>query len=124
MNHLFLALAAINGFLFVALGAFGAHGLKNRVPENLMGTWETAAHYQGIHSLALLAVGILLLHWPASMALRWAGGLFSVGIVLFSGSLYVLVLTETRWLGAITPFGGTAFLAAWVLLLVAVIRAQ
>ena len=111
-----LIFAAVAGALAVALGAFGAHALQARVEPARLVVWRTAVDYHFYHSLALLAVGILLAHWPHSSALRWSGALFSVGIGLFSGSLYLLVLTDTRWLGAVTPLGGLTFIAAWFLL--------
>ena len=119
MNNPFLLFGAINGFLFVALGAFGAHGLKGKIADDLLSVWETAAHYQGIHALALVAIGLLVLQWPDVAALRWAGWLFLVGIILFSGSLYLLAATDSRWLGPVTPFGGLCFLAAWSVLVYA-----
>jgi len=103
--------AGIAGALGVALGAFGAHGLRNVVSDpSLLDTWETAARYHLVHALAL---GLVAAH-PAKP--RLAGALFVAGLVLFSGSLYVLVLTEQRWLGAITPLGGLALIAAWLVI--------
>lgn len=99
------------GALGVALGAFGAHGLRNIVQDSQhLVTWETAARYQMLHVLAL---GLVALH-PARP--RAAGWLFVIGIAIFSGSLYVLVLTDTRWLGAVTPLGGVALIAGWIAL--------
>ncbi|MEE9494544.1 MAG: DUF423 domain-containing protein [Gammaproteobacteria bacterium] len=121
MNHPFLLFGAINGFLFVALGAFGAHGLRGKIPDDLLSVWETAAQYQGIHALALVAIGLLILQWPDTLLLRWSGWLFLAGILLFSGSLYLLAATGTRWLGAVTPLGGLCFLAAWSILIYALI---
>ena len=103
--------AGIAGALGVALGAFGAHGLKNVVSDpSLLDTWETGARYHMFHALAL---GLVAAH-PGQPKL--AGGLFLAGLLLFSGSLYTLVLTEQRWLGAITPIGGVAFIAGWLVL--------
>ena len=116
MPKLFLILAAANGFLSVALGAFAAHGLSARLSEQLLGTFQTGAQYHMYHTLALLGVGILSVHYPASVALRSSGLLFLAGILIFSGSLYILALSGIRWLGAITPIGGVAFLAGWALL--------
>ena len=113
MPYRFLMLGSINGLLAVALGAFGAHGLKNLLDAQGHAWWETAVHYHGLHALALLAVGIVALHGPSSRPLRWAGWAFTLGIVLFCGSLYALALTGVRGLGAITPLGGVAFLIAW-----------
>lgn len=122
MSHLFIAIAAVNGFMAVACGAFAAHGLRARLPADLLAVFQTGVQYQMYHALALLAVGILGLHMGSSGLLRASGWLFLAGIVIFSGSLYVLSLSGVRWLGAITPIGGVAFLAGWLLLMAAVIR--
>ena len=100
----------------VMAGAFGAHTLAELVTPKRLETFETAARYQMYHALGLLAVGWLIEQRSELKQLRWVGLLFIVGIGLFSGSLYVLVLTDTGWLGAITPFGGVAFIAGWLLL--------
>lgn len=110
--RLFLLFGAVSGFLTVALGAFGAHGLKQILSPGLLQTFNTGVDYQGLHSLALLVVG-LLTQTRENSALRLAGWAFASGILLFSGSLYLLALTDARWLGAITPVGGTAFLLGW-----------
>ena len=115
MARLFLLLAALGGFTGVAAGAFAAHGLKTRLSPEYLAVFQTAAHYQLIHSLALLAVALLLLHC-AQRLLRVSGVLFALGIVLFSGSLYGLTLTGITRLGMITPFGGLAFLGGWLCL--------
>ena len=120
----FLVLGSVGMLLAVALGAFGAHALKKTLAPEMMAVYETAVNYHVYHALGLLAIGLLALHLPDSGALRWAGILMAVGLPLFSGSLYTLSLSGIRWLGAITPFGGTAFLAAWLLLAVAVVRAD
>lgn len=112
----YLMIAALSGFLAVALGAFGAHGLKQRLSVDLLAVYQTGVQYHFYHTFALLVVGLLMLQMPGSGALRWSGILFIVGIVIFSGSLYVLSLTGVRWLGAITPLGGVAFMVAWLLL--------
>lgn len=119
MASVTLFLAAVSGFLAVGFGAFGAHGLRDRFDAYSMGVFETAVQYQFYHSLALLGVGVLLLHAPSSALLRASAVLFCLGIVIFSGSLYVLSFSGVRWLGAITPLGGLAFLAAWACLAVA-----
>jgi uncharacterized membrane protein YgdD (TMEM256/DUF423 family) len=121
MAKTYLLIAALNGFLAVALGAFGAHGLKQRLSADMLAVYQTGVQYHFYHTFALLAVALLLLHLPLnnislSNSLRWSGILFTVGIVIFSGSLYVLSITGIRWLGAITPLGGVAFLAGWLLL--------
>ena len=108
--------------LAVMMGAFGAHVLKKTLAPDLMAVYETAVHYHVYHALGLLAVGLLTLHLPAAVPLRWAGILMAAGLVLFSGTLYALSLSSIRWLGAIAPFGGTAFIGAWLLLAIAVVR--
>jgi uncharacterized membrane protein YgdD (TMEM256/DUF423 family) len=110
-----LPVAAISAALAVACGAFGAHALKTRVaPEDLL-IWQTAVNYQMWHSLALLLVGVLAKISMPSSALILSARSFLIGIIIFSGSLYLLVLTNTRWLGAITPIGGVAFIVGWLL---------
>ena len=103
------------GALGVAMGAFGAHGLRDRVEPRLLQVWDTAASYQLWHALAIVAVALLLRRHDLGAA-RVAGWSFLVGVMLFSGSLYVLVLTGKGWLGAITPLGGTAFIVGWIAL--------
>jgi uncharacterized membrane protein YgdD (TMEM256/DUF423 family) len=115
MDRVFLGLGAMSGFVAVAAGAFGAHALRDRLSAEYLAVFETAARYQMYHALALLAVALLLSLRPSG-TLQWAGWLFVVGTTLFCGSLYALALTGTRWLGAITPLGGIAFLAGWIFL--------
>jgi len=115
VERLFLILAGINGFLAVALGAFGAHGLRNSLAGAADGprrqeVWETASHYHLTHALALGLVAYLCTRASGAAV---AGYLFQAGILIFSGSLYVLALTGITKLGAITPIGGLAFLAGW-----------
>jgi uncharacterized membrane protein YgdD (TMEM256/DUF423 family) len=124
LAKIFLALGSIGMLLAVALGAFGAHILKKTLAPELMAVYETAVNYHVVHALGLLAVGLLALHLPDSGTLRRAGILMLVGLLLFSGSLYALSLSGIRGLGAITPVGGVALLAAWLLLAVAVVRAD
>ena len=116
MMRIFLVLGALNAFLCVALGAFGAHALKERLAPDLLAVYHTAVQYHFYHALGLIAVGLLRNHFPDSKMIAASGWIMLAGIVLFSGSLYVLSLTGVRWLGAITPLGGVAFLAAWALL--------
>ena len=116
MDRLFFTLGAASGLIAVAAGAFGAHALRSRLSPEYLAVFETAARYQMFHALALFAAAWAVTRWPAGAAV-WAGWLFVVGTVLFSGSLYALALTGTRWLGAITPLGGIAFLAGWLCLL-------
>ena len=118
MDRMFGATGAILGALGVALGAFGAHGLKDRVEASSIEVWQTAASYQMWHALALIAVAWVMAE-GSSTAARVSGYAFTVGVVLFSGSLYVLVLSGQKWLGAITPLGGLAFIVGWVSLAVA-----
>ncbi len=105
----------------VALGAFGAHGLRARVTPEALAIWETGVRYQLVHALGLLAVGWAGARWPGALVAT-AGWLFVAGILIFSGSLYLLVLTGQRWLGAITPVGGLALIAGWILLGLSVLR--
>ena len=120
--RLTLALAAAFMFVAVALGAFGAHALKARLTPDMTSVWQTAVQYHAWHALALFALGLLMLHFPERAGLGLAGWLFVAGIVLFSGSLYMLALTGVRGLGAVTPFGGLAFLAGWATLVWAMVR--
>jgi uncharacterized membrane protein YgdD (TMEM256/DUF423 family) len=115
MTRTFATLACLLAFLAVGAGAFGAHALRARLTPELLAVWETAARYQMYHALALLGVAWALDRWPGRPAVV-AGWLFVVGVVLFSGSLYLLSMSGVRWLGAITPLGGLAFLAGWLLL--------
>lgn len=121
MNRRFLALGALSGGIAVALGAFAAHALKSRLDPQMLVTFETGARYQMYHALALLAVG-LLAERNSDRLLTASGVLLLAGTVLFSGSLYALALTGMRGLGAITPFGGVAFLAGWLCLALAAWR--
>jgi uncharacterized membrane protein YgdD (TMEM256/DUF423 family) len=110
-----LTASGISGFLAVALGAFGAHGLQSRLADAADGAkrlswWQTAAHYHLMHALALAVVAFVIAHTPQA---RYAGVAFLLGTLLFSGSLYVMALGGPRWLGAVTPFGGAAFLVGW-----------
>ena len=116
MAKLFITLASLSGMLAVAFGAFGAHALKNRLDDYAMGVFQTAVQYQFYHSLAWLAVGVIALNHPQAALLRSSGWLFAVGIVVFCGSLYALSFSGLRWLGAVTPIGGLAFIAGWACL--------
>lgn len=115
-RHL-IASGALLMLLAVALGAFGAHALKPLLSADMLAIWHTAVLYQMMHALGGIACGILMPRNPQqSTKIALAGGFMLVGIVVFSGSLYLLALTGLRWLGAITPIGGVAFLAAWGML--------
>jgi uncharacterized membrane protein YgdD (TMEM256/DUF423 family) len=115
MERLFFTVGALSAGLGVALGAFGAHALKARLSPDMLAVWETGVRYQLVHALALLAVGYAATRWPGT-AVHTSGWLFVAGTLLFSGSLYVLSLSGVRWLGAITPLGGVAWIVAWLCL--------
>lgn len=115
MARSFLLLAALFGFLGVALGAFAAHGLRGQLGAEQLAVFQTGVHYQQWHALALLGLGLLLARAPSRL-LAASGLLFALGILLFSGSLYALALSGIRALGAITPLGGLCFLGGWLLL--------
>ncbi len=123
MERLFVLLGSILMFIGVGAGAFGAHGLSGYFAQypHLEGTYETAVRYQIYHALALFAAAWIASKWPGPLT-TWAGYLFLAGIILFSGSLYLLVFTRINWLGAITPLGGVAFLGGWLLLFLAAWR--
>ena len=114
-------LGALFGFLAVALGAFGAHGLEGRLSPADLATFETAVRYQMYHALALVFLGYRTAARPVFRG-RMAGWAFTLGILFFSGSLYLLVLTGQRWLGAVTPLGGVAFLVGWAGMAAAFLR--
>ena len=118
-----IAAGAINMFIAVGCGAFGAHGLKRMMSEEMLAIWHTAVTYQVMHALGMIAIALLMPRM-AGAAMRWAGNLMLAGIIVFSGSLYLLALTGTRILGAITPLGGAAFLAAWLLVAWAACRRE
>ncbi|MEL0168893.1 MAG: DUF423 domain-containing protein [Pseudomonadaceae bacterium] len=117
-----LLLASLSGFTGVALGAFAAHGLRGKLSENMLSVFQTGVSYQLWHTMALIGVALLLLRSPDSTLLKATGVLFALGIVLFSGSLYLLTLTGVGKLGMITPLGGMLWLAAWLCLGLAVWR--
>ena len=121
MNQLLLGLAAVSGLIGVAMGAFGAHGLRSKLPDNLMSAFETGVQYQLIHTLAVIACCILAVQFR-TVWFHYAASSFLLGILLFSGSLYGLALTGMKWLGPVTPLGGLMFLAGWILMLIAVVR--
>jgi len=115
MFKTFVSLGAVLMFLAVALGAFGAHGLKNKLTDDMLAIYQTAVQYHMIHALGLLFVGILT-HWLGGSAIQWAGWSFFFGILFFSGSLYILSISGIKILGAITPIGGVGFLVGWLLI--------
>ncbi|WP_163836038.1 DUF423 domain-containing protein [Spartinivicinus ruber] len=114
MAKLMLLLTGVSGVLAVVLGAFGAHGLKLRLTENLLAVYQTGVQYHFYHTMALGFIALALYRWPGSTPLIAAGWSFITGILIFSGSLYLLAITDTKWLGAITPIGGVAFIIGWV----------
>ena len=109
----YLIAGAVSGCLAVGLGAFGAHALKGALSDPLLDIYHTATDYQMYHSVALVLTAILLPQFSSSKALLWSARFFLSGTILFSGSLYLLALTGEKWLGAITPIGGTAFMLGW-----------
>ncbi|MEX0806691.1 MAG: DUF423 domain-containing protein [Candidatus Binatia bacterium] len=115
MERFFFTAGSLIAFLGVALGAFAAHGLKSRLTPDMLEIFETGVRYQMYHAFGLFAVAWASSHWPESNV-NAAGWCFIIGIIVFSGSLYVLSLTGVRWLGAITPLGGVAFLIGWAIL--------
>jgi len=127
MNKTFLITAAIIGALSVALGAFGAHGLKDKLNEYTLGIFETAVRYQFYHVFALVAVGLLFQSYNNGWML-WSGRLFIAGMILFCGSLYLLTYfiannnESMKWLGAVTPFGGLCFIAGWICMVPGILK--
>ncbi len=119
---IFLLLGSLAMMFAVGLGAFGAHGLKDKLSADMLAVYRTGVDYHFYHALGLLALGMIAVHLPESDLVKWSGALMAAGIVLFSGSLYLLALTGTRWLGAITPVGGAAWIVAWALLAAALLR--
>lgn len=119
----FLLIASLSGTIAVSLGAFGAHALKDRLSSNgYLETYQTAVSYQFYHTLALLAIAIIM-KWVESSWLNYAGYAMSMGILVFSGSLYILCFTGIKWLGAITPIGGLAFIIGWFCLFMTALKA-
>jgi len=123
MFKLFTLLGSINALLAVMIGAFGAHALKNRLTSEMLEIFQTGVQYHFYHALGLIAVGLIAMHLPESSWVRWSGWVMLTGIIVFSGSLYILSVSGIRWLGAVTPIGGTAFILSWVLLMAAIIKA-
>ena len=121
MERFFFVAGAIAAFIAVALGAFGAHSLKTKLSPDMLTIFEVGVRYQMYHAFGLIAVAWATTRWPEAN-LNAAGWAFIIGIVIFSGSLYLLSLTDIRWLGAITPIGGLAFLIGWAILVWSVAR--
>ncbi|TYS17952.1 DUF423 domain-containing protein [Rossellomorea vietnamensis] len=120
----FIIIGAINAFLSVAFGAFGAHALEGKISQKYIDTWNTGVLYQMFHSMGILIIGVLMGNIASSSLLNWSGWLMLIGIVLFSGSLYILSLSGIKVLGAITPLGGVAFLIAWILLIITAVKSM
>jgi len=114
----FIIIGAINAFLSVALGAFGAHAQEGKISAKYIETWNTGVQYQMFHAIGILIIGVMLGNLAPSSLLSWSGWLMLIGTILLSGSLYVLSLSGIKVLGAIAPLGGVSFLAAWVLLII------
>ena len=121
MIKIVLSIAAFSAMLSVVLGAFAAHGLKSKLSETLLNTFQTGVQYQMYHSLALILLVILYRQMPQSLLIYSAGFMFA-GIILFSGSLYMLALTQIKWFGPVTPLGGACFIIGWVLLIAATLK--
>lgn len=118
----FIIIAAINAALAVALGAFGAHGLEGKIADKYLETWQTGVQYQMFHAGGLFVIGLLWNHLSSHNLLSWSGWAMLAGIILFSGSLYILSVSGISKLGMITPLGGVAFITAWILMIVAVYK--
>jgi uncharacterized membrane protein YgdD (TMEM256/DUF423 family) len=118
MQSIFLFFGAFCALIGVGMGAFGAHGLKNTISPEMLAVYQTGVSYQMWHALGLIGIALLRRHEAESKLLNWAGWLMLIGIVLFSGSLYLLAVMDMKQLGMITPFGGVSFLIAWLLLAV------
>lgn len=118
----FLILGALNALLAVALGAFGAHGLEGKISERLLETYKTGVQYHMMHALGLVLIALIADRLTGTNLIHWAGWIMFIGIVLFSGSLYVLSMTNISTLGAITPLGGVAFITAWLLVVIAAVK--
>ena len=123
MAQWWLLIGSVGGFLGVAGGAFGAHALKSRVSEQMLSNFDTGTQYLLAHAVALLVVGVLASR-PSTGDLTVVGGAFTIGMIIFTGSLWIMALTGHRWLGAITPLGGTALIVGWIAFAVAAARGQ
>jgi len=119
MSRIIITVASVMLALAVAIGAFGAHGLKAHLTPEMLQTYKTGVEYHFYHALGLLLVGVLSVSMPSNL-LNWSTFLLALGIILFSGSLYVLAISGIKWLGAITPLGGLSFIAGWIFLFLAV----
>ena len=124
MTRIFLAIASALGGISVVLGAFASHALKDKLSDRALEIWETGTKYQMYHALALILVALLISRFPDSILLVVAGYAFVAGVAIFSGSLYALSLSGIKWLGAITPLGGAAFIIGWACLAVAALKIE
>jgi uncharacterized membrane protein YgdD (TMEM256/DUF423 family) len=124
VTRIFLAIASALGGISVVLGAFASHALKDKLSQRALEIWETGTKYQMYHALALILVALLISRFPDSTLLVVAGYAFVAGVTIFSGSLYALSLSGIKWLGAITPLGGAAFIIGWACLAVAALKIQ
>lgn len=124
MTRIFLAIASALGGISVVLGAFASHALKNKLSDRALEIWETGTKYQMYHALALILVALLISRFPNSTLLVVAGYAFVAGVTIFSGSLYALSLSGIKWLGAITPLGGAAFIIGWACLAMAALKIE
>ena len=122
MFKLFVIIGSLNMLVSVGLGAFGAHGLKSKLSADMLAVYQTGVQYHMIHALGILLIAALSLKLPTGSLVSWSGWFLFIGIILFSGSLYALSISGIRILGAITPFGGVAFLVGWLLLAYAAIK--
>jgi uncharacterized membrane protein YgdD (TMEM256/DUF423 family) len=124
MKSIFLLLASLSAMIGVGLGAFGAHGLKNVLSPELLTVYQTGVTYQMWHALGLMGISLVHQQSPESKLINWAGWLMFIGIILFSGSLYLLVILNLKWIGIITPIGGVSFIMAWVLIAIFATKKQ
>jgi uncharacterized membrane protein YgdD (TMEM256/DUF423 family) len=122
MHKALMFTGALLSAFAIMLGAFGAHGLKGHLSEEMLAVYHTAVEYHMYHALGILLVGFLLKQSPTATLITWAGWMMILGILLFCGSLYILSLTGIRWLGAVTPFGGVALIVAWLFLAIGLWR--
>lgn len=122
MDRKFLILGGLLAALAVTLGAFGAHALTGMVSEARLATWQTGVEYHLFHSAGLILVGLTSDRYPGSAMLRWSGWIMFAGVIVFSGTLYALVLMDMAWLGAVTPLGGASLIIAWLFYVVGVVK--
>ena len=122
MAKFFLLCGALNALLAIILGAFGAHALRGQLSEKMFDVFNTASEYHFYHAIGLMIIGILFLQLSPSTWFKWSGWFMLAGIVLFSGSLYFLAVSRYSWLGFVTPFGGTAFILAWLSVFIGLLK--